>query len=101
MPQAGAACRIDVGLILPGEPAQRRLVPASGFNALFTHRVRVSSPARTRASILKPGICGGDVTECRPGSVPRGTTAPSRRLTSGLGSALARGPLSVLRGAGR
>jgi hypothetical protein len=43
MLQPSAAGRIDVGLILPGEPAQQRLEPAAGFNALFTHRVRITS----------------------------------------------------------
>jgi Domain of unknown function (DUF5655)/Domain of unknown function (DUF4287) len=42
MLQPSAAGRIDVGLILPGEPAQQRLESAAGFNALFTHRVRVA-----------------------------------------------------------
>ena len=45
MLQPSGAGRVDVGLILPGEPAQGRLEPAAGFNALFTHRVRVSSAA--------------------------------------------------------
>jgi hypothetical protein len=43
MLQPSAAGRIDVGLILPGEPAHHRLESAAGFNALFTHRVRVTS----------------------------------------------------------
>jgi hypothetical protein len=47
-PSAG---RIDVGLILPGEPAQGRLEPAAGFNALFTHRVRVSALADIDAEL--------------------------------------------------
>ena len=38
-----AAGRIDVGLILPDVPAAGRLESAAGFNALFTHRVRVPS----------------------------------------------------------
>jgi len=43
MIQPSAAGRIDLGLILPGVPAEGRLEPASGFNALFTHRVRIGS----------------------------------------------------------
>jgi hypothetical protein len=39
-----AAGRLDVGLILPATPAAGRLEPAGSFNALFTHRVRVTSP---------------------------------------------------------
>ena len=37
------AGRIDLGLILPGVPAAGRLEPSGSFNALFTHRVRVTS----------------------------------------------------------
>jgi len=43
MIQPSAAGRIDIGLILPGVPTGDRLEPAAGFNALFTHRVRLSS----------------------------------------------------------
>jgi hypothetical protein len=43
MIQPSGAGRIDLGLILPGVPAGGRLEPAGGFNALFTHRVRVTS----------------------------------------------------------
>jgi hypothetical protein len=42
MIQPSTTSRIDVGLILKGEPPSERLEPAAGFNALFTHRVRVS-----------------------------------------------------------
>jgi hypothetical protein len=42
MIQPSAAGRIDVGLILRGVPAGGRLESAAGFNALFTHRVRMS-----------------------------------------------------------
>ena len=37
--------RIDIGLILKDAPPAARLESAAGFNALFTHRVRLSSPA--------------------------------------------------------
>jgi hypothetical protein len=43
MIQPSGAGRIDLGLILPGVPAAGRLEPAGSFNALFTHRVRVTS----------------------------------------------------------
>ena len=43
MIQPSGADRIDLGLTLPGVPAAGRLEPAGGFNALFTHRVRVTS----------------------------------------------------------
>jgi uncharacterized protein DUF5655/uncharacterized protein DUF4287 len=46
MIQPSTATRIDVGLILRSEAeATERLEPAAGFNALFTHRVRVQSVA--------------------------------------------------------
>jgi hypothetical protein len=44
MIQPSAAGRLDVGLILPATPAAGRLETAGSFNALFTHRVRVTSP---------------------------------------------------------
>jgi hypothetical protein len=44
MIQPSAAGRIDLGLILPpGTPATDRLEAAGSWNALFTHRVRVTS----------------------------------------------------------
>jgi hypothetical protein len=43
MIQPSAAGRLDVGLILPGIQAAGRLESAAGFNALFSHRVRVTS----------------------------------------------------------
>ena len=36
-----ASARVDVGLILPGEPTSTRLEPGATFNAMCTHRVRV------------------------------------------------------------
>jgi hypothetical protein len=39
-----AAARVDLGLILKDEPPTGRLEPAAGFNALFTHRVRIAAP---------------------------------------------------------
>ena len=42
MIQPSGAGRIDLGLILPGVPAAGRLEAAGSFNALFTHRVRVT-----------------------------------------------------------
>jgi hypothetical protein len=44
MIQPSAAGRIDLGLILAGTPADGRLEPSGSFNALFTHRVRVTAP---------------------------------------------------------
>ena len=45
MIQPSAAGRIDLGLILRDVPPDARLESAQGFNALFTHRVRLSSTA--------------------------------------------------------
>jgi hypothetical protein len=42
MIQPSAAGRIDVRLIVRDAPASGRLESAAGFNALFTHRVRVT-----------------------------------------------------------
>jgi hypothetical protein len=43
MIQPSAAGRVDVGLILRDTPPSGRLEAAGSFNALFTHRVRVTS----------------------------------------------------------
>jgi uncharacterized protein DUF5655/uncharacterized protein DUF4287 len=43
MIQPSGAGRLDLGLILPGVPPDGRLEPSGSFNALFTHRVRVTS----------------------------------------------------------
>ena len=43
MIQPTTATRIDVGLILKDVPITERLESAASFNALFTHRVRVST----------------------------------------------------------
>ena len=43
MIQQTTASRIDVGLILKDATTTERLESASGLNAMFTHRVRVSS----------------------------------------------------------
>lgn len=45
MIQPTTASRIDVGIILKGEPATERLESSAGFNDMFTHRVRVSTTA--------------------------------------------------------
>jgi hypothetical protein len=45
MIQPSAAGRIDLGLILGDVPPDARLESAKGFNALFTHRVRLTSIA--------------------------------------------------------
>jgi hypothetical protein len=43
MIQPSTATRIDLGLVLPsGTPVTARLESATGFNALFTHRIRVT-----------------------------------------------------------
>ena len=43
MLQPTTATRIDVGLILQDVPTTERLESAAGFNAMFTHRVRVNN----------------------------------------------------------
>jgi Domain of unknown function (DUF5655)/Domain of unknown function (DUF4287) len=44
MIQPSTSGRVDIGLILKDLPPDGRLEPATGFNALFTHRVRLTSP---------------------------------------------------------
>jgi hypothetical protein len=52
MIQPSTASRVDIGLILKDVPASERLEPAAGFNALFTHRVRLASTAEVDAQLL-------------------------------------------------
>lgn len=43
MIQPTTPARIDVGVVLKGEPVTERLESAASFNAMFSHRVRVTS----------------------------------------------------------
>jgi hypothetical protein len=52
MVQPSGAGRIDVGLILKDVPAGGRLESAAGFNALFTHRVRLADPVGLDAELI-------------------------------------------------
>ena len=52
MIQPSAAGRIDLGLILRDVPPGARLESAQEFNALFTHRVRLSSTADIDAQLI-------------------------------------------------
>jgi hypothetical protein len=52
MIQPSTTDRIDVGLILKGTNPAGRLESARGFNALFTHRVRIRSIADIDADLL-------------------------------------------------
>src|SRR5215472_5418771 len=52
MIQPSGAGRIDLGLILKDVPAAGRLESAAGFNALFTHRVRLVGPADLDAELI-------------------------------------------------
>jgi len=47
-----AAARVDLGLILKDMPPAGRLEPAAGFNALFTHRVRLAAPEEVDGELL-------------------------------------------------
>ena len=51
MIQPSGAGRIDLGLILRDIPPDARLESAKGFNALFTHRVRLTSTADIDAQL--------------------------------------------------
>jgi hypothetical protein len=50
--QPSAAGRIDLGLILGDVPPDARLESVQGFNALFTHRVRLSSTADIDSQLI-------------------------------------------------
>jgi hypothetical protein len=52
MIQPSGAGRIDVGLILKDVPPDARLESAAGFNALFTHRVRLTGPDGLDAELI-------------------------------------------------
>ena len=52
MIQPSGAGRIDVGLILKDVPAGGRLESAAGFNALFTHRIRVADTGHLDAELI-------------------------------------------------
>ena len=52
MIQPTTATRIDLGLILKDVPATERLESAAGFNALFTHRVRVNTINDVNAQVI-------------------------------------------------
>lgn len=47
-----AASRLDVGITLKGEPATARLAPSGSFNAMVSHRVRVTSPEEVDAELI-------------------------------------------------
>jgi hypothetical protein len=51
MVQPTTATRIDVGLILKGEPGTERLAASASASDMFTHRVRVSSMADVDAQL--------------------------------------------------
>jgi Domain of unknown function (DUF5655)/Domain of unknown function (DUF4287) len=52
MIQPSTATRVDVGLILKDMPVGGRLETAAGFNALFTHRVRLTIAAEVDAELV-------------------------------------------------
>ena len=43
--QPSTATRLDVGINLKGTPATERLEASGSFNAMVSHRVRVTSPS--------------------------------------------------------
>jgi hypothetical protein len=50
--QPSTATRVDLGLILKGVPPSGRLEESGSFNAMFTHRVRLASPAEVDAELI-------------------------------------------------
>jgi hypothetical protein len=52
MIQPSTASRVDLGLILKDVPPGGRLEPAAGFNALFTHRIRLTDTAQVDTQLV-------------------------------------------------
>jgi hypothetical protein len=50
--QPSTATRVDVGIQLKGKPAAGRLEASGSFNAMVTHRVKVSSKAEVDAELI-------------------------------------------------
>ena len=50
--QPSTAARVDVGLILKGTPAAGRLEESGSFNAMFTHRVKLATPAEVDRELI-------------------------------------------------
>jgi hypothetical protein len=50
--QPSTATRVDVGLILKSVPAAGRLEPSGSFNAMVTHRVKVSGVAEVDKELI-------------------------------------------------
>jgi hypothetical protein len=53
MIKPSTATRVDLGLILPGRAATERLESAQTFNALFTHRVRLTTAAEVDEDVVR------------------------------------------------
>lgn len=75
-----ASKHVDVGLILPGKAVTGRLESAKTFNALFTRRVRVSSPAEVDKQLV--AWLHEAYEAARDGAWPENL----RRLRRGVGS---------------
>ena len=50
--QPSAADRFDLGIKLKGEPAGGRFEEAGTWNAMVTHRVRITDPSQVEAEVL-------------------------------------------------
>jgi predicted transport protein len=50
--QPTTATRLDIGLNLKGEPATERLEPSGSFNAMVSHRVRITKKQEIDAELL-------------------------------------------------
>lgn len=50
--QPSTKTRVDVGIQLKGEPPTERLEASGSFNAMVSHRVRLSSPADIDADLI-------------------------------------------------
>jgi predicted transport protein len=50
--QPSTADRFDIGIKLKGEPATERFEEAGKWNAMVTHRVRITDPAQVDAEVM-------------------------------------------------
>jgi hypothetical protein len=50
--QPSTATRLDVGLVLKGKPTTARLEASGSFNAMVTHRVRITSAAEVDEELV-------------------------------------------------
>jgi hypothetical protein len=68
--QPSTGTRVDVGLVLPGVEPGERLEGAGSFNAMMTHRVRISRTAEVDKELIGWLRRAYDMAGPSPGSAP-------------------------------